>query len=266
MELSIGVSTCGRPRLLKRCLNSIRRYTKIPLKFIVVDNTKAFTDKYHPPNLGRDVEYIEVEDRKIGCSETNNILFDACETEYLMYVDDDIYLQQNGLIDILLRNLKELEKVDIKVAVGGSWYDTYYKSYRHCSMKYLFGYKDGLKYVKKYPIPFQVAKQLNLDWIMTDELLHSMIINKTTFQRLGIKWDNNFEWKGDRLDYFLTLKTKFIECVQYTGECFIHDPQPFKYGSLSYEFDGKKAIAYFKKKWNIIPLVGWDKFQDKPRL
>jgi len=263
-ELTIGIGTCGRTRLLRRCINSLRKYTHIPFKLIVVDNTKAFYSKYIPPRIPS-CEYIEIIDKKIGCTETNNIILDRCETDYLMHIDDDVYVRDDFTVDKLFMSLKKLEKEYDRVAVGASWYDTYYKSFRHGSMKYIIGYNNEKKYIKKVPIDFKFIQSLNLELVETDELLHSFIIRKDLLLSDNIKWDNNFKWKGDRLDFFLQLKNKRWKLYQRIPNPMIHDPQPLKYGSLSYEFNGDEAIEYFYKKWNIHPIVGWNKFQDKPR-
>lgn len=266
-DLTIGVSTCGRPRLLKRCLNSIKRFTSIPYKLIILDNVKAFTDRAPTLTLPSNATLIEIKDKKIGCCESNNIIADACDTQYLMHIDDDVYLEDNSIIDNMLTKFKRLREYDSNIGVlGGSWYDTYYKGFRHCSMKYIFGESiDGIYFVKKLPIPFQFANKMGMDYIATDECLHSMILDIEHFRANDIRWDNNFKWKGDRLDYFMQLFGRW-KCLQYTKQHFIHDPQPFKYGSISYEdFNGKGAIKYFKDKWNLTPIVGWDKYQDKPK-
>ena len=269
VELTIGIATCGRPRVLKRCIRSIDKFTKTPHKFIVLDNIKAFTNKREAQltNLPKGVKLIEVTDRKIGCCESNNILEDACNTPYFMHIDDDVYLDKEGLIDILFNKLKDLEgRFNHKVPmVGGAWGDTFYGQERHCTMKYIYGETNGVYYVKKLPIPYNFSRDFNIDWIPTDELLHSYIVNIVDARANKFRWDNHFQWKGDRLDYFHSIKDKAM-MLQYNGDVFIHDPQPFRYGSISYEdFKGAEAKEYFLNKWGIVPLVGWDKEQLKPK-
>lgn len=262
-ELTIGIATCGRHRLLRRCINSIRKYTRIPFELVIVDNTKAFKPDYKPPFVHR-AKYIEVSDKKIGCCETNNIILDNCSTEYLMYMDDDVYVRDDGTIEYLFKNLKRLEKKERRVAIGGSWYDTFYKSFRHGSVRYLYLY-NNVWYIKKLLIDYKIVESWGCELVETDELLHSFIVNVESLRNDDIKWDNNFKWKGDRFDFFLQMKKKNWRLFQAIKYPFIHDPQPLPYGSLSYEFDGAQAINYFKEKWNVIPLVAWDKYQVKPK-
>lgn len=260
-ELSIGITTCGRPKVLKRCLTSLERFVKVPYKLIILDNTKAFTNAVDMSWAKKKADiYLEIADRKIGCCESNNLIADACDTEFLMHIDDDVYFKEPGIVETLLGFVKEQEKLTIASA---AWYDNYYKSFRHAAMKYIFGIQNGKLCVKKYPIPFEFAKTFKMDFVETDECLHSMVLPMEVYKH--VRWDNNFAWKGDRLDFFLQCKFKGIKCYMYTRQYVIHDPRPFPYGSLSYEFDGRKAIEYFWNKWKIWPIVGWDKYQDKPR-
>ena len=97
MKLTIGIATCGRPNILRRCLRSIRVHTHIDYEIIVLDNAKAFTDDPDAiPNISSKYKYIEVADNKIGCCESNNILQDNCATEYFMHLDDDVYINTDG--------------------------------------------------------------------------------------------------------------------------------------------------------------------------
>ena len=269
MKLTIGIATCGRPNILRRCLRSIRAHTHIDYEIIVLDNAKAFTDDPDAvPNISSKYKYIEVADNKVGCCESNNILQDNCTTEYFMHLDDDVYINTDGFIDELFDTYLKLEgKYDNLGVVGASWYDTFYEDYRQASMKYVFGYNNsGKKIIKKIPINYKFVKGFGFKLVRTDECLHTMIINLEKFKKLNIRWDNKFKWKGDRLDYFMQIQKKNLVNYQLLDPVAIHDPKPFKYGSLSYEdFGGKEAKEYFYRKWGYYPLTGWDRYQVKPR-
>jgi hypothetical protein len=131
-------------------------------------------------------------------------------------------------------------------------------------MKYIFGIVNDFPTVKKYPIPYNFTKKFQYNLVNTDECLHSMIMRKNDVYDL-VRWDEHFKWKGDRLDFFLQCDDKDIALFTYCKQEFTHDPQPFHFGSLSYEdFGGEEAIEYFKEKWKIFPIVGWTNKQVKP--
>ena len=261
-DLTIGIATCGRPKVLNRCLRSLKKNAGMDYKIIVLDNTKAFTDdqQAYAKNLPSNVDRIHW-DKKIGCCESNNILADACETEFLMHMDDDVILTQENIIKNMYNEIKKTKNPTI---IGGTWYDTFYKRFRHQTMKYLYGIIDEFPTVKKFPIPYEFTKQFNYNLIQTDECLHSMIMRKDDVYS-QVKWDNQFKWKGDRLDFFMQCDRENIGLFTYCKQHFTHSPEKFHYGSLSYEdFGGKEAIEYFKDKWGIFPVVGWDQQQIKP--
>ena len=122
-EVSIGIATCGRPQCIRRCIRSIKQYVKVPYKIIILDNTKAFTDKLDNQIEGykkyADI-FIEIDDRKIGCSESNNLIAEACDTPYLMHLDDDCYL----ISDVVSAELDAINKYDADI-VSCLWKDTY---------------------------------------------------------------------------------------------------------------------------------------------
>jgi len=256
-ELSLGVASCGRPRILNRCIQSVLKNTEAPIEIIILDNVRAFTkNKYARVRPNYPCEVINVYEKKIGCCESNNILADACKTKYFMHMDDDLFIPRSsfGIIDEMLDLIKKQDKPTI---IGGCWDDTYYGQMRQSKM--LYKEEDGK--IWKEPQPFEPFDGL----IKTDECLHAMIMDKEAIYS-QVRWDEHFKWKGDRFDFFLQCKEKDIDLYSYYGnKPFIHDPKPFRFGSISYEdFGGKEAMKYFEKKWGKKPLVWWDQKQTKP--
>jgi len=259
-ELSIGIATCGRPRVLRRCLKSIKRFTNIPYKLIILDNTKAFTDKIDMSWAKRLADtYIEIEDRKIGCSESNNLIAESCDTEYLMHLDDDIYFRSD-----IISKMFPLAKENQYDIVSCLWYDTYYNRYREAVVKHVIGYSDNRKIFWKVSLLPETFLQFGYSKVESDEALHSMIVDMRIYD--AIHWDNNFQWKGDREDFFLQCKDAGFRILNLINDYVVHDPKPYPYGSLSYNFNGRGAKDYFEEKWGMYPLFNWDKYQDKPRL
>jgi hypothetical protein len=259
-ELTLAIATCGRPKVLRRCITSIKKFVDFPNKIILLDNTKAFTDEINN-NWASKIsdKYIEVADRKIGCCESNQMMVDECDTDYIMHLDDDIYFDKSGIVTSMMEHLKK-KKSDI---VSCLWYDHYYKRFREAAVKHMIGYVNGKKSFFKISIPPELCNGIGFNVVESDEALHSMIIPMNIYK--DIHWDIHYAWKGDREDFFLQVKDKGYKIQTMLNHFVHHDPQPFKYGSLSYEYDGKPALEYFERKWGMKPLFGWDKFQDKPR-
>ena len=260
-DLTISIATCGRPRVLRRCLRSIEKYVTYPHKINVLDNTEAFTHtlRREASNTKKKVDkYIEVTDRKIGCCESNQILADACDTKYIMHLDDDIYFDGQGVVTQLMDNLKNKD-YDI---VSCLWKDMYINSFREASTKHITGYSKGVKCFWKVSLPIQMSSKVGLELVDSDEALHSMVMDMDVYKK--VSWDKAYAWKGDREDFFMQCKKAGlrigIDCTKYV----VHDPKPFQYGSISYEYDGGIAKQHFLKKWGLLPLFPWDQWQDKP--
>jgi hypothetical protein len=261
-DLTIAIATCGRPRILNRCIKSLIQNAGMDFKLLILDNSSAFTNDINakPRKISIPHRILEVSD-KIGCCESNNILADNCNTKYIMHMDDDLYIEDSP--DIIKNMYTLITSIESPTIIGGTWFDTFYKSFRYQCMKYVYGDVYNIPCIKKVPISYKDL-QFNFTLVGTDECLHSMIMDREQVYS-KVKWDNKFKWKGDRLDFFLQCKQANINLFTYCPQYFVHDPQPFKYGSISYEdFGGKQAIEYFKEKWKIVPLVGWDKHQYKP--
>ncbi|RLC81995.1 MAG: hypothetical protein DRI61_03115, partial [Chloroflexi bacterium] len=193
--------------------------------------------------------YIEIEDRKIGCSESNNLIAESCDTEYLMHLDDDVYLES----DVISKELDYLKSTDTDI-VSCCWYDTGYGDWRECAVKHIYGYKETKSYIYRIFLPYNVAKALGFSFVKSDEALHSMIVDMNVYDK--VKWDNNFKWKGDRLDFFLSCKLHGIK-IGVVTDTVIHDSKPYLYGTMAREYNGAEARKYFEEKWNLTPIVGW---------
>jgi len=247
IDLTIGIATCGRPRTFNRCIRSIEQNTKTPFKLLVLDNATAFTDNEKAQvNIGSRSGTILHIDRKIGCCESNNAIADECETKYLMHADDDIIVHSN-IIDVMYKYIKTRNK-DI---VGCRWYDTSYESYRPDIKEYVIYEDKGEKKLRKF-----VSKGIGNSWQHTDELNHSMILNKSIYDT--VRWDNNFVWKGDRVDFFLQCMKNNIEPMIYIDDYITHDPQKFMFGSIKKNQSSINAKEYFTNKWGIIPQMRWE--------
>jgi hypothetical protein len=241
-ELTIGIATCGRPRTLKRCIRSINRYTKTPYKLIILDNAKAFTKdkRAHVENfLGITHKLIDIKNKKIGCSESNNLIAEACRTDYLMHMDDDVIIRSN-VIDVMFEYIKNNKEM----IVGCKW------NFRPSITEYIVKENEGKKILSK-----KTYYSNDKGWANTDELNHSMILNMKLYDK--VKWDNNFIWKGDRVDFFYQCKINNIQPKVYLDDYVEHTPAPFKYGSIKKQQSAEEAKQYFENKWNIIPNMGW---------
>jgi len=206
-------------------------------------------------------KHIEVTDKKIGCCESNNILAQNCDTEYIMHIDDDIYFTQPLTITRMMKHLNsKIYNCDI---VSCLWKDMYYGRYREASVKHIKGWVNGEKVFWKISVPREIYDGFHINVAESDEALHTVILPMKVYN--DVAWDEHYQWKGDREDFFLQVKEAGYKIHTMLDVEVTHDPKPFPYGSLSYGFDGAQAKQYFREKWHMEPLFGWDGPQDKPK-
>ena len=259
IDLTICMATCGRPKAIKRCLRSIDKNVTYPHKIAVLDNTPYYTDEpimeWAKTDKRIDI-YLPRKDL-VFVGQSNQILADACDTKYIMHIDDDIYFDKPGIIEAEMDYIKKHPDIGI---VSCAWLDKLYGGFREIVMKWQVGYdKNGTKCFRKYPIPYEQTKQLGLDVMESDECLHSMIINRELVYDKGIKWDETFEAKGDRASFFLQCRQKNVSIRVLTNHYIVHDPMGLTYGSVNYTYAQPPNIKErFYKKYGYWPLTNWD--------
>lgn len=256
-DVSIAIVTNGRPQSLKRCIRSINRFGSVPHKIVVLDLTKAYTDKpiMDWASDSKLIDIYEECDEKLGISAGYQRVADMCDTNYIFHIDDDIYFDKDDALKAEYDFM--LEHPDTGI-VSCCWYDTLYKCEREAAMKWVTGQSDGKKSFKKMQVSTQFCKQFNLDVIYGDELLHTMLVNKELVYDNGISWDVDIPAKGDREAFFLRCREKGIKLASLCNIKVIHDPKPYQYGSMTYNPD-KDSMKYFYEKYGYWPIANLDK-------
>jgi len=82
MDLSIGITTILRPACLFRLLNSLEG---IEVEVFVADQNKEISNRYND----YDVQVLDM-NYDAGVGKARNAIIDEIDTEYLMFLDDDI--------------------------------------------------------------------------------------------------------------------------------------------------------------------------------
>lgn len=77
--------------LLKECLNSIRKQSILPNKIIVVDNGSTDQTSNLIPKEFPEVEMIKIKNN-LGIPKAFNVALDACKSEYVAWLNNDVTL------------------------------------------------------------------------------------------------------------------------------------------------------------------------------
>jgi len=113
--ISIITSTFDRPKLLKRCIESVQNQSYQDYEHIIVQDgkdpkTKKVVESYNDPKI----RYFEIEHFG-NHSRPKNFGTKQAKGEYLAYLDDDVALRPDHLLILL----KEIDKADI--VYGDRW-------------------------------------------------------------------------------------------------------------------------------------------------
>ena len=87
--VSVIVPTCNRPAMLRECLRSIAQQTYGNIEIVIVnDGGASVREMVSSLELGRNVQFIDHEDRKGPAAARNNGI-KAAKGGYIAYLDDD---------------------------------------------------------------------------------------------------------------------------------------------------------------------------------
>lgn len=100
-NLSVLIPTCGRPRLLARCLDSLRKQTVLPDRVVVIDNGSGKDIK---EIIGKFRSYFKIDyffEKKIGRAFARNRALKEAKGEILAFIDDDCLADINWISNII---------------------------------------------------------------------------------------------------------------------------------------------------------------------
>ena len=243
IELTIGIPTANRPEKIKTCLDSIIKYLSIPYKVIIVDSSES---EMRLDNNFVDRMQIIHPDAMVSPSHARKIISDNVNTEFLLYLDDDMTITE-GSVEKLLKFLKSNNDVDI---VGGSVIE--YGYWRDIGLSFIFGECYGEKIIEKKAITKEILESrgfssFKVDFITQPPfLMRSKIFEKVTF-------DPNYKWAKEIYDFFYACYVENIISYVIPDSIFEHFPakysaKSFKHHKMIYNRDGGEL---FYNKWGI---------------
>lgn len=116
-KLTVIVPVYNSEKYIARCLDSILNQTYSDFDILVVndgstDNSQEIIDKYKKKYLDK---IISIEQENKGVAKTRNECIQRVTSKYIMFVDNDDYLDK----DYIETYIKEIEKDDDDIVVGG---------------------------------------------------------------------------------------------------------------------------------------------------
>ena len=239
IDLTIIICTYNRAALLGKCLESLRAQTADTLRYevLVVDNhstddTPSVVQAYEQEIPG----LRHVMEAKIGLSHARNRGFAEAHGEYLIYLDDDVVLPPDYLLNV--SKVITEHQPDI---MGGPVYP-YYLS------KKPWWFRDE----------FETKKYEEVSGFSTTCLITgcNYVIRRTTLERLGL-FDARFGMRGDSLG--MLEERKILEQyraatppggqrVYYAVECYVRHYVPERKMRLTYIASRSYVAGYAARR------------------
>ena len=113
-RISVAIPVYNCEKYIEKCLDSIKNQTYKNYEVIIsndasTDNTMSIIEKYKKNNPQMDIVVIN-NIQNVGVCENRNILINSCNGEYITFVDNDDYIENNCL-EVLI-NIAKKEEAD----------------------------------------------------------------------------------------------------------------------------------------------------------
>jgi GT2 family glycosyltransferase/ubiquinone/menaquinone biosynthesis C-methylase UbiE/Tfp pilus assembly protein PilF len=236
---SIIILTHNQVEYTKKCIESIRIYTKLPYEIIVIDNasndeTVEYLESQH------DIKLIKNNENR-GFPASCNQGISIAKGEYIVLLNNDTIVTENWLNN-LLYCLNNAENAGIVGPVTNN----------------ISGEQKIITYYKDINEMHKFAKEINQQeqkWKKTLRLVgFCMVMRKSLFDEIGL-FDENYGI-GNFEDDDICLRTLLKGYNLYINNTtFIHHfgSVTFKNMSIDYTSIMKKNEEYFKRKWGYNP-------------
>jgi len=158
-EVTFALTSCGRPDLLERTLDSFFKYNTYPIKRYKIIDDSTYPEIFHLLKQ----KYPEIEwtfnTERLGQSASIDILYDDIDTEYIFHCEDDWLFLQPGFIEESMKFMDVDDKIIQAWLRGqadtnghpliiGNEYDTL--SFGYQGIWHGFSLNPGLRRLKEY--------------------------------------------------------------------------------------------------------------------
>lgn len=245
-ELTIGIVACNRYDRLKKCLSYLKlNITNLEYNVIVLNGC---VDKSIPEiskNLIKNALVI-TPDNLISPSAARKLIAENTETEYLLFLDDDIIVRKNT-VETLLNYLHKNPDVSI---VSGAWSE--YGTFRELGQIFIFGENSTQKYVFKKFITVPEARKLGLTAIKVHGVMSTMLVRTEIFKK--INFDERYSFFYELFDFFMQALHEGIEIRALPNVIFDHRPQKYRGVTMRKLHDPSEDKKKFIEKWGVVPI------------
>jgi hypothetical protein len=242
--LTIAFTTIGRYESLTNLLTSIKDTVKVPHSILIV-NSGSDLDLDFKSKYTQDFEVIN-SDTLLRTPQARNIMFEKCESSYLLIMDDDMVLEENTVTDFIkvMETHPDIDILGCAVSEYGRWRDIGFRMF--------MAEKDNKKVVYKDPIYKKWLDDNRISLCKVDIITQPpWVFRKNIYKH--VKFDENYPWASDIFDFFMECKNKNIVSMVTPNIKVKHEPKSYdsvnhKHNKIEGNKIGKK---YFAKKWGM---------------
>lgn len=221
--LAVLVKTFIREDKLRKCVDNIFRYIDVPFRLYIADDSDQYSKEqaefYHKlENKGHKIIILPY---NTGLPAGRNAMIDALEDEeYVMVLDDDIYVGPDTSIHIPLDIIKKNEEIKL---VGG-FLPRPHKHGWH--LRFHLG-ESGILYKIPAPEPGEDWHYTNGHrWIDCDDVSNFLVAERGALEK--VKWDNRLKM-AEHINFFWRFCKEYPDGVAYCPD-FVASHSPTNAG------------------------------------
>lgn len=249
-DVSFAIPTNGRPGSLGNGIASIRQQVGSAARIIVLNSTPKETDAAihaaYEALAKADPNLLHIKlDYSIGPSEARQRMAEACESDFILFMDDDHEITE-GAFEVMAT---ALIRHDLDI-VSGRWIED--GSERPLGFVYKDGFgTDGSRRIEKFPIRYHgdLAGQV----VRMDDVLATMLCRRALFARA--QFDAEFDFFFELFDFFMSCAAADLRVAVAPDAVFLHKPTRYQSVSMRQTQDQQADAARFRDKWGAIPKI-----------
>lgn len=241
-SISILIPFAGRIKSLSNLLESLEKVT-IDSNIFILN-----IGEHDLSHLSSSRHNINVINHKsiISPSSARKLLLKQADTEFALFLDDDLLVGKNSIelmLDVMLKNS------DIDLLGGAVLEDG---EYREIGARFLLGQKEGFNIVEKINIGYDEIKDRGLDLVSVDLVTQPpFLLRRSNY--MNENFDSRYPWAKEIYDFFFS--SYWLNRRSYVVMNAIFEHRPAKYASTTNKTNkvenNQIGKDVFESKWGF---------------
>ncbi|RLA38705.1 MAG: hypothetical protein DRR42_28310 [Gammaproteobacteria bacterium] len=248
-QITLGIVSCCRPTAAERLLKSIIQHEPTLFQQIHLVNNSGITERKLNQEYRKLINvlssnYLQIDYDEIhscGPSEARSYIADKFKSDYLLLLDDDLFIDGNSNLNAAVTALAEKNFA----VLGGVWLEE----------KHSRAFGSNLKIINKSIFRYDIPPVTFAEVPFPVDIPQMSCFIRADVIRECI-WDKQFEFFFECMDFFMQLKKKGLISYCMPNLMFKHDPISY----LSDLPNIRRAMKEedkqrFMEKWDLERMV-----------